>query len=206
MAVGLALVASACTADATESDEYQALERELAAAQQQLSATTTELGGAKAEQDATNAEPARLSARRDAAFEGLAMLKEILDDPESFGTEDQVVDLLASFAAVGTVMDDDVFGAAPYRQAWRSTLYGEAFDAKIDIHHYWVTADGSQGGVLWIWHGLNAKGNPFELAGISLTKFDEEGLISYELVTYPYPDDYVRAVAFGDGSPTPSTG
>jgi hypothetical protein len=206
MTLALALVAGACAADVTESDEYQALENELATVEQQLSGTATELEAAKASQNTTSAEVVASSAHRDAALEGLAMLKEILDDPESFGTEAEVVGLLASYAADGTVMDDDVFGAVPYQQAWHNTLYGGAFDAQIDIYDTWVSDDGSQGGALWIWHGLNASGNPFELPGISLMKFDEEGLVSYELVTYPYPDDYVRAAALGEGSPTPSTG
>jgi len=206
MTLALALVAGACAADVTESDEYQALENELASVEQQLSGPITELEAAKASQNTTNAEVVDSSARHDAALESLAMLKEILADPESFGTEAEVVDLLASYAADGTVMDDDVFGAVPYRQAWHNTLYGGAFDAQIDAYDTWVSDDGSQGGVLWIWHGLNGSGRPFELPGISLIEFDEDGLVSYELVTYPYPNDYVRAAAFGEGSPTPSTG
>jgi hypothetical protein len=206
MAAVLALVAGACAADVTESDEYQTLENELATAQQLMSDTAAELEAARASQAATNAEPAISSARHDAALEAVTTQKDILDDPESFGTEDEVVDLLASSATTDAVMDDDVFGAFPYRQAWHNTLYGKAFHARIDVYDIWVSEDGSQGGVLWVWHGLNAKGNPFELPGISLMEFNEEGLISYELVTYPYPDAYVDEAAFGDGSPTPSTG
>lgn len=206
MTLVLALVAGACAAEVTESDEYQALENELAAVEQQLSETEAALGAIKASPDTTNAAPASSSARHDAALEAVTTQKEILDDPQGFGTEDEVVDLLASHAADGTVMDDDVFGALPYRQAWHNTLFGGAMDARIDVYDIWVSEDGSQGGVLWVWHGLNAKGNPFELPGISLMEFDEDGLLAYELVTYPYPDDYVREAAFGDGSPTPSTG
>ena len=43
MTLALALVAGACAADVTESDEYQALENELASLEQQLSGTATEL-------------------------------------------------------------------------------------------------------------------------------------------------------------------
>jgi len=60
--------------------------------------------------------------------------------------------------------------------------------------------DGSQSAALWLWHGTNIAGNPFELAGISLATHDEDGLISYELVTYPYPDDYVREAVMGSGN------
>ena len=51
-----------------------------------------------------------------------------------------------------------------------------------------------------MWHGTNAAGNPFELAGISLTTYDEDGLISYGLVTYPYSDEYVRKAFSTSGS------
>lgn len=97
-------------------------------------------------------------------------------------------------------MDDAVFGAVGYRTGFYNALYAGDVDAVIDVYHSWVSDDGSQGGVLWVWHGTNAAGNPFELAGISLTTHDEEGLISYEFVTYPYPDDYVDEAVFGAGT------
>ena len=63
-----------------------------------------------------------------------------------------------------------------------------------------VTEDGSQGEVLWMWYGTNAEGNPFELAGVTLITYNQEGLISYEYVTYPYDDDYVYVAVLGDGT------
>jgi hypothetical protein len=125
---------------------------------------------------------------------------EILDDPESYGSEDEVVELLASHATDGAVMDDEVFGAAPMIGAWHYTLYGDAMDARIDIYHRWLSEDGSQGGALWMWHGTNQAGNRFELPGISLDTYDEDGLITYEYVTYPYPDDYVEEAIEGKGT------
>jgi hypothetical protein len=199
VAMALALVVGACAGDATESSEYQQLEDELAAVQQQLTETTVEMDTAIAGLDAA-------AARRDAALSTMELQRQVLDDPESYGTEDEVVDLLASRATVDAFMDDAVFGAVPMRQAWRNTLYGGAFDARIDMYDTWVCEDGSQGGVLWTWHGTNGAGNPFELPGISLMRFDEEGRISYELVTYPYPDAYVDEAVFGSGTPRPSTG
>ena len=199
MALVLALVGAACAADVTESDEYQDLEAEVAALEQQLSETEAELATT---QEALEAD----AARHDAALATLDLQRQVLDDPESYGTEDEVVDLLASRATDDAVMDDAVFGAVPMRQAWHNTLYGGAFDARIDVYDTWASEDGSQGGVLWIWYGTNAQGNPFELSGISLMRFDEEGRIAYELVTYPYPDAYVDEAVFGSGTPTPSTG
>jgi len=211
MAMAFALMVGACAGDATGSDEYQALQDELASVQQQLSETTVELEAARADLDGVAGQPASSaaagsSARREAALEALELDRQVLDDPESYGTEDEVVDLLASHATDDAVMDDAVFGAVPMREAWHNTLYGGTFDARIDVYETWVSDDGSQGGVLWIWYGTNAAGNPFELAGISLVEFDEEGRIAYELVTYPYSDAYVKTATFGEGTPTPSTG
>ena len=124
----------------------------------------------------------------------------LLDDPGGFGSEEEIADLLATHATSDAKMDDDVFGAVPYRTGFCNTLYSGLVDAEIDVYHSWVAGDGSQSGVLWMWRGTNASGNPFELAGVSLTEHNEEGLISYELVVYPYPDEYVHEAVFGAGT------
>jgi hypothetical protein len=206
MTMAFALIVGACAGDATESDEYQQLQAELTSTQQQLTSTQQQLTSAQQQLAEATAQLAEASTRHDASLETIELDRQVLDDPESYGTEDEVVDLLASHATDDAVMDDAVFGAAPMRQAWHNTLYGGAIDARIDAYDTWVSDDGSQGGVLWIWYGTNAEGNPFELAGISLLEFDEEGRIAYEFVTYPYPDAYVNDAVFGAGTPTPSTG
>lgn len=144
-------------------------------------------------------------AARSRSLETLEFFVAVLDDPESFGTEDEVVDLIAEHATESALMDDEVFGAFPYRQAFYDTLYGGAMDAQLDPYHYWVSDDGSDGGMLWLWHGTNGRGNPFEIAGISLFDFNDEGLVENEFVTYPYPDSFVDDAAFGEGTPTPAT-
>ena len=192
----LSLVLVACSEDPTESDEYQQLERRLAAAEQQIEDMA----------DAGAGSSGAVSGDRTQALETVEEIKALLDDPDAFGSEDEVADLIAEHATDSAVMDDEVFGAVPYRSGFYNTLFGGAVDAQIDIHHSWVSADGSQGGVLWLWHGTNASGNPFELAGISIIDFDEDGRVAYELVTYPYPDGYVDRAVFGEGTPTPSTG
>ena len=93
----------------------------------------------------------------------------------------------------------------PYEQAFDNTLYGGAMDAEIDIHDSWVSDDGSQGGFMWVWRGQNTQGNPFELLGLSLVDFDENGKVAYELVTYPYADDYVRDAVMGGGDGVTAT-
>lgn len=159
-----------------------------------------ELATVTAERDELAAQVSDREARHAASLATIEGVEAILADPDAFGTEDEVVDALAAFAADGTVMDDTVFGAADYRTAWRNTLFGGAIDADIDVYHHWLSEDGSQGGSLWVWHGTNAAGNPFELAGISLNEYDEDGRLTYELVTYPYPDEYVEAAVVGKGT------
>ncbi len=193
MGTALALVVGGCAGDATESDEYQELQDELLAVQAQLSETTADLEAAQANLAAT-------TTRHDASLETTALQREVLDDPGAYGTEDEVVDLLASRATDDAVMDDAVFGAVPMRQAWHNTLYGGAMDARIDAYDTWVSEDGSQGGALWQWYGTNEAGNYFELAGISLDEYDENGLLAYEYVVYPYSDDYVTEAVSGSGT------
>lgn len=155
----------------------------------------------EAERDELAAQLSSRDARHAASLATIEAVEEILADPDSFGsTEGEIADALAANATDGAVMDDDVFGAVDYRTAWYNTLFGGSFDADMEVFDHWLSEDGSQGGSLWVWYGTNASGNPFELAGISLVEFDEDGRIEYELVTYPYPDEYVEDAALGTGT------
>lgn len=189
----LGFLSTGCSSDPTTSDQYVELEQDLAAVEQQLATVT-------AERDALDTSTERLTDRYDRAAVIQEEIMAILADPYSFSTEAETADLLATHATEDAVMDDDVFGAVNYRQGFYNTLYSGMVDAKIDVYHHWLTDDGSQGGFLWVWYGTNAAGNPFELAGISLTEHDEKGLIAYELVAYPYPDEYVDDAVFGAGN------
>ncbi|WP_156165220.1 hypothetical protein [Demequina rhizosphaerae] len=182
----VALAAGCSTGGSTED-----LEAQLAEVTEQRDALQTEL-------DAIDARYDKVDATRTA-------IEEILADTESFGTPDEVADLIASYATDDAVMDDDVFGAVGYRQAWYNTLYGGG-DAEIETVQSWVDADGSESGNLWVWRGVNASGNPFELIGISIMTYDDEGSITNEWVAYPYPDEYVRVAFIGGGTPTTATG
>lgn len=124
----------------------------------------------------------------------------LLHDPEAVGSEAEIADLLATHATDDALMDDEVLGSINYRQGFYNTLFSGAADADIEVFANWLTEDGSQGGFLWMWHGTNAAGSPFSLAGVSLTTHDESGLISYEFVTYPYTDEYVREAWLGAGT------
>lgn len=184
---------AACSSDPTASDEYQDLERQLADTEQALADVT-------AERDAIAAAASGLSERHDKVLANQEAVEDILHNPESYGSEEEVVELLATYATEDAVMDDAVFGAAPILTAWRETLYGGAMDAEIKNYYRWLSEDGSQGGVLWIWSGTNLAGNPFEMAGISLNEYDEEGMLTYSYVVYPYPDDYVNEAIVGEGA------
>ncbi|MGD2059800.1 MAG: hypothetical protein PVF87_02950 [Acidimicrobiia bacterium] len=191
MAFGLVL--GACSTDPTASEEYQELETKLATVEQQLSDMT-------AERDSLAGADVPAETRHERARAHIDLVMEILDDPDAFGSEEEVVSALVEHYTPDAVMDDIVFGAVPIANAWHNVLYGGMVDADIDVYHSWLSDDGSQGGYLWLWHGTNAAGNPFELPGISLCEFDEDGLESYEYVVYPYPDDHVRTAFEGSGS------
>lgn len=197
-----ALVVAGCSSDPTTSAEYQNLEQQLAGTEQQLAEVAAERDALATQvpSDSVAVDAEQSSVRRDKVRAHLDEIIALLDDPEAFGTEEEVADLIATHATPDALMDDEVFGAVNYRFGFYNTLYAGAMNARIDVHHSWVSDDGSQGGVLWLWHGTNAAGNPFELAGISLTTHNDEGLITYEFVTYPYPDEYVREAVIGEGT------
>lgn len=189
----LGLLVGACSSDPTTSDEYMAMAQQLADTQQQLADVT-------AERDTLLATTQQLSERhfKSQATEDAAWA--ILRDPESVGTEQQVVDALDALAVPGAVMEDAALGSIDMRQGWYETLYMATMDARIDTTYTWVSEDGSQGGSVWLWHGTNTAGNPFELAGVNLDEFDEDGLIAHTYVVYPYPDEYVEEAVYGSGT------
>ena len=131
-AVMLVAGASACSGD----DNTEALEQELAEV--------------TAERDALALQVEERAERRDKGLAILAEIAAILDEPESFGTEGEVADLLATHATEAAVMDDEVFGSVKYRDGFYNTLYSDAMDAEINVYETWMSDEGSQGGVLWL--------------------------------------------------------
>jgi hypothetical protein len=190
------MLLAGCSVDPTATEEYQAIAQKLAETEQTLEEIS-------AERDALMTAANQSPDRYDKALANQQAIEDILHNPESYAAEEEAVELLASYATEDAVMDDAVFGAAPIKTAWRETLHGGAMDAEIDNYYRWLSEDGSQGGVLWMWHGTNLAGNPFELGGISLNEYDEDGLLTYSYVVYPYPDDYVNEAIVGAGTPIP---
>lgn len=184
---------AACSGNPTDSEQYKAQAQQLAEVKQQLADVA-------AERDALAGTRQQVSERHAKALATQEAVRRILDDPEATGTEQEVVDALAAFAVPGARMDDAVFGAVPIRSGWYNSLYGGAMDATIDVTYTWLSEDGSQGGELWLWHGTNLAGRPFELAGVALDDYDENGLITNSYVVYPYADDYVRQAVTGAGT------
>lgn len=178
--VVLLISASACSSgDPTTSDEYRELESQLA--------------DVTAERDALAAESEAAADRYDRAKATQEALIAVIQDPSAFGTEEEVLDLLDSFAAPGAGTGDMAWGDSlgPWRIGWRNTLFGPT-EGSVKTWRYWLSDDGSVGGSLWTWSGTAINGEPFEIAGVELSRFDEDGLYTELVMFYPYEDAEVH--------------
>lgn len=185
------LALAGCSADVTESDEYQDLEQELAAAEAQLADMTAERDGLAADATLAASRYEKAHATQEAAMA-------IMADPRAFGTEDEVLDLFDAMAAPGTVYGDAAFGSTLWRAGWNNTLFGQV-DATIRTWVTWLSDDGSVGGSMWTWSGTAGNGEPFDLQGIELSRFDEDGRYTSVMVHYPFEDAEVLRM-FSEGS------
>lgn len=190
MLVALAVLAASCAGDVTDSDEYRAIEQELAATQAQVDDLTAEQSELEAPATATTTRSDKAKATQETAMA-------IIADPAAFGTEDEVLDLLDELAAPGTVYGDAAFGSIDYRTGWRNTLFAQV-DATIRTWTSWLSDDGSVGGSLWTWSGTARNGEPFDLQGIEISTYDEDGRYTSITVYYPYEDAEVQRI-FAEG-------
>ncbi|MEA3511288.1 MAG: hypothetical protein U9R51_07630, partial [Actinomycetota bacterium] len=72
-------------------------------------------------------------------------------------------------------------------------------DATIHTWTSWLSEDGSVGGSLWTWSGTARNGEPFDLQGLEISRFDDEGLYTEVIMQYPYEDAEVhRRIAEGN--------
>jgi hypothetical protein len=187
------IMLSACAADPLSSVEYQALEDDLVATQQQLDTLVLE-------RDELAAEIAIGTSRHDLAAANQEAVAAIIADPAAYGSEEDTLDLLMEYATSDAVMDDVALGSIGMRSAWRETIFWT--DSDIETFATWIADDGSSGGSLWVWRGLAANGETFELVGVNIDTYDHDGRITYEKVFWPYPDMYVDQV-IQDGTSRP---
>jgi hypothetical protein len=200
----LVLIATGCSTDATATDEYMALQAELDEAKQEIATAEQALADGEAqlvqitaERDSLIADAPASADRYEKSAANTERVAAIIDDPDAFGTKEEVLDELMALATPEAVMDDTAFGAVPIRQAWSNTLWGS--DATIKTWVRWMCDDGSQAGSLWSWIGESNSGKPFELIGVNLDEFDDEGRVTYSLVDWAYDSAYVReSVASGN--------
>lgn len=157
-----------------------------------------ELAAVTAERDQLEAQIGAQQARYEQADSTQQAVIEIIADPTAFGTEEEVLDLLDQYAAPGTVYGDEAFGDVGWRIGWRNTLFGSV-DADIQTWTRWLSDDGSTGGSLWSWNGTARNGEPFNLSGIVLEQYDDDGLYEALRVYYPMADEEVLS-AFREGN------
>jgi hypothetical protein len=164
-----------------------------------------ELAAVTAERDELAAQIAVQQARHDKAEATQQAVVDIIADPTSFGTEEEVLDLLDQYAvSPNIVYGDEAFGDTTWRTGWRNTLFGSV-DADIQTWTRWLSDDGSTGGSLWSWNGTAANGEPFVLSGIVIDQFDDDGLYEAVRVYYPMAAEDVEA-AFDQGNMAVSAG
>jgi hypothetical protein len=163
-----------------------------------------ELAAVTAERDELAAQIAIQEARHDKAEATQEAVVDIIADPASFGTEEEVLDLLDQYAvSPDIVYGDEALGDTTWRAGWRNTLFGSV-DADIQTWTRWLSDDGSTGGSLWSWNGTAANGEPFTLSGIELEEYDDDGLFEALRVYYPMPGEDV-VDAFDHGNATVSS-
>ncbi len=181
----VALLATSAGAVVGQDDPDTAgLRSDVARLEAQLDAVT-------AERDALLVEAEAAAARYEKARATQELVYDIIADPAAHGTEQEVLDLLDGLAAPGTIYGDDAFGSTDWRTGWRNTLFG-GIDASIHTWLSWLSDDGSVGGSMWTWSGSAFNGEPFDLQGIELSTYDEQGLLDSVTVYYPYEDAEVR--------------
>ena len=163
-----------------------------------------ELAAVEAERDDLASASEVQATRHEAAQRTSDAIGAIWDDPESYGGEDGVAAALADLLSPGAIMQDEVFGSIAYTQGFINTLFGGNIDpdleGEIDGYGSWMSEDGSLGVSMWVWHGTNAERNPFELVGLSVTSYDDDGKLLREIDSYPYPGKYVVNALFGTGT------
>ncbi len=201
VALLLLVMAGCSSSDPTASDEYAALEQELTQANNETAQIEDQLVEITAERDALAEGVEPTSTRYGNAKANQETLLAIIKDPAAFGTEQEVLDILDEMATPDVASGDLAFGGVMtgiWRQGWRNTLFG-GMDASIHTWTSWLSEDGSVGGSLWTWSGSAQNGEQFDLQGLEISRFDDEGLYTEVIMQYPYENAEVhRRIAEGN--------
>lgn len=80
----------------------------------------------------------------------------------------------------------------------RNTLFNESA-ATIRTWRTWLSDDGRTGGSVWTWAGTAATGKAFEIQGVEISRFSDDGLYEELIMFYPYEDAEVRR-RFAEGN------
>ena len=136
------------------------------------------------------------ASRHDKATATQELLIAIIDDPSSFGSEEEVLDLVDELAVPLAHYEDTAWPLmrevreGDWRTSWRNTLFND-IPSTVTTWHTWLSDDGSTGGSLFTWEGTGGRGEPFALDGIELSEFNEDGLYTETIVYYPHTDKEV---------------
>jgi hypothetical protein len=191
--------AGACSSsDPTTSEEYGDLEADLTALESQLEDSEAALIQVTAQRDALIAENDANVTRFETVQAQVELRNAVATDPSSFGTEQEVLDMLSEGATPEAVMLDEAWGSVPLKEAWRRTLFAGQVEAVTKEWRTWICSDGRTSGSLWTWEGTNIVGAPFSLVGINLNEYNDEGRFELSTVIWPYAHEYVYE-EFGTG-------
>jgi hypothetical protein len=189
--VTISLAGACSSSDSTTSEEYGDLEADLTTLESQLEDAEAALIQVTAQRDALIAENDANVTRFETVQAQAELRNTVATDPSSFGTEQEVLDMLSEGATPDAVMLDEAWGSVPLKEAWRRTLFAEQLDAATTNWRAWNCSDGRTAVSLWAWEGTNIIGEPFSLVGINLNEYKDEGRLELSTVIWRYPHEYV---------------
>jgi hypothetical protein len=181
-AIALVLVMGGCSSsDPTTSDEYAALEQELAQANEDLAEAEVLLTDAAAEHDAVvalNETIAAVEANETANIE--AFLSKDVDALMDTFTDDVVF--------VDETYGDYVEGKDAYTRM--NAIVMEFTDPEgTEVRDHFISEDGTRAASTWEWVGINYWGNPFSLPHSIINEY-RDGKIARQTIYYASPDAY----------------
>lgn len=179
----------------TGDDDLESLLSEVTAERDALAAEVEQLDGAAS----------AVAARFGAADATRAGFESILDDDSRYEEPDAMIDELSAYWTDTAILDDIYIGPQPIAAGLLYDLF-ETGGSQLDLQQSWMGPDGSTSGAIWLWHGRNIFDNPFELVTVTVTTYDDDGLITSVGRSYPYDQQFFHEALRGEGTPTDATG